>query len=294
MNLIDSIAHLGLRLLKFNQRLDTEMNSGRIQSPLDLPSPPPKLEKKFLIHREQIHNNTMYTIQPKGIDPKEIIFFLHGGAYVHNSSHFHWEFIGEMVQSLKVKCLYLDYPLAPDSKCKAILSFVETAYSLALEEYPDSHFRIMGDSAGAGLALALFQKLKAESKKQPSEYILLSPWLDVRMTNPEIPSLAEKDLILSSKGLIMAGEAYAGDLSTSHPWVSPITNQDWHGLPKTTILIGTHDILYPDSKLFHNTLVSQNRDHTWEEFPEMLHDWFLFPTPNGKKGRMRIFEILCR
>ena len=45
---------------------------------------------------------------------------------------------------------------------------------------------IMGDSAGGGMSLALAQKFREECLPQPSNIVLLSPWLDITMTNPDI------------------------------------------------------------------------------------------------------------
>ncbi len=43
----------------------------------------------------------------------------------------------------------------------------------------------MGDSAGGGLALALEEKLSQEEIEMPEKTILISPWLDTRLTNPK-------------------------------------------------------------------------------------------------------------
>lgn len=80
----------------------------------------------------------------------------------------------------------------------------------------------MGDSAGGGLALGLAHALHNESVPQPKQLVLLSPWLDVTMSHPEIPKYEDADPILSSWGLKRVGElwAYSAD-NTNHIYVSP-------------------------------------------------------------------------
>lgn len=52
---------------------------------------------------------------------------------------------------------------------------------------------LMGDSAGGGFVLALAQFMKQEEVPQPSQLILLSPWLDLSLSNPNIKEIDPSD-----------------------------------------------------------------------------------------------------
>jgi acetyl esterase/lipase len=80
----------------------------------------------------------------------------------------------------------------------------------------------MGDSAGGGFALALAQALLEKELPQPGNIILISPWLDITMTNPEIPAFEEKDPMLAVYGLAEIGKVYAGNTDPGHYMLSPI------------------------------------------------------------------------
>jgi acetyl esterase/lipase len=69
---------------------------------------------------------------------------------------------------------------------------------------------LMGDSAGGGFALALAQRLRDEHLPQPGKIILLSPWLDITLTNECIKSIDRIDPFLGIEGLLEAGKQYAG------------------------------------------------------------------------------------
>src|SRR6185295_17054509 len=105
-----------------------------------------------------------------------------------------------------------------------------------------------GDSAGGGLALAYAISSIRRGRPVPAGMVLIAPWLDATLSNPEIAAVEALDPWLARPGLVAAGRAWAmGD----HPerWeVSPIYagDEDLARLPPTTVFIGTHDILHPD------------------------------------------------
>ena len=59
------------------------------------------------------------------------------------------------------------------------------------------------------MSLVLVQKLRDAKKEQPKEIVLLSPWLDVTMTNPGIEDSNRKDPYLGLHACKVAGERYA-------------------------------------------------------------------------------------
>ena len=82
----------------------------------------------------------------------------------------------------------------------------------------------------------------------PERLVLLSPWIDVTMTNPAIPTLEEGDFILSAYGLAGLGKLWAGEMDVRDSRVSPLYGS-MAGLPPTLIFCGTDEILRPDITL---------------------------------------------
>lgn len=165
-----------------------------------------------------------------------------------------------------------DYPLAPESTCVEVHHFAETLYQDILAKYPSTRITLMGDSAGGGLALGLNQRLMAKGHKTPDQIILLSPWLDVTMSRPDIPMVDAKDKILSIDGLQKAGQYYAGKMEVKDFRVSPIYG-NMSGLCPVSVFIGTHDLLWPDSKRFREKLEFYGVGYRYFEYPGMFHDW---------------------
>jgi acetyl esterase/lipase len=68
---------------------------------------------------------------------------------------------------------------------------------------------LIGDSAGAGLALAAAQRLRDRTGAQPSRIVLISPWLDLTMSHPDQAALEADDPVLARPGLLEAGRLRA-------------------------------------------------------------------------------------
>jgi len=132
----------------------------------------------------------------------------------------------------------------------------------------------MGESAGGGLALGFTMLLRDENRPQPNQLIIMAPWLDVTMSNPEILEIDKKDKILGIKGLQLAGKSYAGENELSNYKVSPI-NGDLTNLTKISLFVGTHDLFLADSKKLRDHAHSLGVTMKYYEYPKMFHVWIL-------------------
>ena len=133
---------------------------------------------------------------------------------------------------------------------------------------------MMGDSAGGGLALALEEKLGEENIEVPEKLILISPWLDTRMTNPKIDEIQPNDKDLNKEKLKIAGIAYAGEKDCNSYLVNPIEGPKTK-LKNVTIYTGTYDILNPDTKEFAEQAKTENVNITVKEYEKASHIWIL-------------------
>jgi len=235
---------------------------------------PASINRKLNLKTEDITGRKVWTLSPKGIPTTTVVLFLHGGAYYANITRMHWRFIEQLVSSTQASFIVPDYPLAPESSCLITYQFLENVYKQLIAGYSTATIVFMGDSAGGGLALGFAQKLRSENIQQPKRIILFSPWLDVSMTNPDIPLYDPRDKILSVNGLKIAGAQYAGELALNDYRVSPI-----HGtftqLGRISLFIGTNDILLADARKLKQLLEQQELDFDYYEYPGLFHDWVI-------------------
>ena len=151
------------------------------------------------------------------------------------------------------------------------------------ETYPETRFTLMGDSAGGGLATALALKLRGEGLPQPDLVLLICPFLDADLSNPEIPSVEPADPLLSAPGLRAWAEQYAADREMNDPLVSPLHGEMAGLTTRIRIYTAENDILRPDAMLFYQKAKAAGIDITYQEYAGMLHNWFLAPLPEAKQ-----------
>lgn len=282
------------RNVKVGARLFVPKNS--IKNKLDkdsfvsLAAPiPKKYLREFQIDIYQVNCRNVYKFSPKENKSKKIILYLHGGAYINNIFAGHWHFIAQLVRATSCTLIIPDYPLAPALSYLDAFAMLDETYTMLLSETDSQNIIFMGDSAGAGLALAFAEKLSQDGISQPEQLILISPWLDVSMTNPKIEAVQKTDPILNAKTLVMAGKAWSGNTDVENYLISPIYG-NLEGLPVISIFIGTHDVLYPDCRKLKLLMNEQKILLNYYEYPKMFHVWVLFPFLKESKFA---FEQIC-
>jgi acetyl esterase/lipase len=247
---------------------------------------PKKYYKEFNISISTVRGRNVYEIAPKLNRSGKYILYLHGGAYINNVMGAHWDFVAMLVRETGCVVILPDYHLAPSSTYVDAFAMIDEVYAIILAKSDPDRVIFCGDSAGGGFALAFVQKLKSEGVARPQQLILISPWLDVSMCNPEIEVVQNKDPILNAETLILAGKAWAGNADTKNYLVSPIYG-DLSGLPKISIFIGSDDVLYPDCEKFKNLISTQSSSFNYFEYPKMFHVWVLFPFLKESKCTMK-------
>ncbi len=202
------------------------------------------------IDESEYEGNKVYTISPKDSEKtnsKTIIYF-HGGAYMAEMTQQHWDFIKKLVLDTQTTIVIPTYPIAPKYCYTDTIKFSEAVYKDLVYKKGTENLIAMGDSAGGGLVLALDEKLSSENIPLPSSTILISPWLDVSMSNEKIDEVQKNDTDLTKEKLLAAGILYARGTDTKNYLVSPIYG-DLSKIENVTILTGTYDILNPDVHL---------------------------------------------
>lgn len=234
--------------------------------------------------------NVFYFWKPQG-KSDYVVLYLHGGAYVHNFDRAHWMYAHHLVTECGYDVVLPDYPLLPDGRARESFETAFLTYREMLKTYSAKRIVLMGDSAGGGFALGFLQELKQQGWELPARAVLLSPWLDVSMENPDIAEFDQFDPFLSIDKLKEYGEKYVGDLGTHFPWASPLYG-NMEGLVPIDLFTGTHDILCADARKLRDICKEKNIPLHYHEAPDMIHVWMLFDFPESKMTRSVIDRIL--
>ena len=281
-----------LRLIQKKRFLGRQLAAGKFDL-FTRPEPPRAISKSCDVSRYQINGRNVFSLRPKHAEPVKHILYLHGGAYVQRFVSFHWKFLSELVN--KANCIITapDYPLAPENTYKDSFEMVLLLYQQILATTQPGNVIIMGDSSGGGFALALAQKIRDEKLSQPCFILLLSPWLDITLANPQIPELEAADPFLEKQSLQRAGKLYAGDTTTDHHLLSPI-NGSLEGLGKIVVLAGAKEILVADTRKLYSLATSQGIALHYYEYPDMVHAWMFLNFPEAKKAREQIIDLILK
>lgn len=258
--------------------------------------PNPKVRRQLDIEKHDIGGFPAYVVKPKvqnpdNQTPDHYIFHLHGGAYTFELVQPHWHFVADMAQRLNAAIMMPVYPLAPEHDVLAALEYVHKAYA-AFEDYAGgAPIQMMGDSAGAGMALAAVQQMVERDIKRPANMIMISPFVDVVLDNPAIPAIDEIDPWLAAPGLREAGRLYARDLEVTDPRVSPLRGS-MKDLPPVHIFMGTRDILQPDAVALADKIKREGGTVSYREYAHMFHCWVIGTARESLQARDEIATII--
>jgi acetyl esterase/lipase len=103
-----------------------------------------------------------------------------------------------------------------------------------------------GDSAGGGLGLGLFLKLRDQGEPMPAGAVFLSPWTDMSMAGASIETNRGKDLWFSRAHLERWARYYVRNADVRSPYVSPAF-ADFSGLPPLLFLAAEDELLLDDA-----------------------------------------------
>lgn len=159
------------------------------------------------------YTNTLELLPSSG-NPERTIFYAHGGAYWFNPMQPHYDTLKQFAENTNARIVMPIYPKAPYYKAIDVYEFMTENYKKLLHELQQdtSNLFMMGDSSGGGFIFAFMQLLRDEKMPLPVKAFLLSPWLDISHTNPDMRALQKDDTFLNIEILAFQGKEYAGIL----------------------------------------------------------------------------------
>ncbi|MCI8465274.1 MAG: alpha/beta hydrolase [Lachnospiraceae bacterium] len=248
--------------------------------------PPSILEKRYSVEASAKNGRPVYYLDFEQASEKPCILYFHGGAFLTGLSKKHWRFVRRLLFGTGCPVVVPDYPLIPEYTHRAILSFCMEIYLELLSKSPHGVI-LIGDSAGANLAMAVAQQAVQRDIPIPNRLLLLSPCLDLSGDNPIKNVLAYRDPVLEPDSCREVALLYAGSRSLSDPLISPVFGS-MKGLPKVTVWTGDNDILYADSLLLKEALRKAHTPYHIYTYPDMVHDWMFERIPEGRKALRQI------
>lgn len=225
-------------------------------------------------------------------NPKKLLIFIHGGAFISGPAKHHWDSIKTIVKNTDYKIWMCNYPKAPESDITEISQNIDAVYDTALQDHEYNSISFIGDSVGGTLITSLMQRLLSKQRPLPYQIILISPVMDATMSNPVIDKIDPIDPMLSKVGILSSKKMCARNVDLKDTKISPIYGS-FEGFPKTVLFLGECDIMYPDEKLALDKMKQASIDIQAFEGKGMPHIWPLLPVmKEAKQSLHQIIQIL--
>lgn len=232
---------------------------------------------------------------PKGASGDRAILYLHGGGYVMGSVATHRSLIARLAQATGIRCLGLDYRLAPEFPFPAAIDDACAAYAwLQDRAIPPTRIGFAGDSAGGGLVLGTLVALRDAGDILPAAAVALSPLADLELSGESVRTVTNDPMVPVAGTRVMAAAYLGGRGNPRDPRASPI-HADFRDFPPLLVEVGTREILLDDAKRVVSSarkasvpvelFVGEGLTHVWQLHPHL---------PEARESVDRIARFVAR
>jgi acetyl esterase/lipase len=282
---------VGLRAIGMKRRGNTADKMQRVVEKSRVKPKDPAPKAKWLTDLDLADTTAfgmrVFELTPRSGASGQRVVYLHGGSYTFDIAPPHWTFLAHLARTTGAQVSVVIYPLAPETTAAKTVPLAADFAEQVIDASEPGTVTVMGDSAGGGLALAVVQQLLARGK-QPRQTVLISPWLDVTMTDPGLGAVDPHDAMLSIGGLAHCGSLYAGDLDVTDPLASPLFGE-LDGLAPIEVYTGTHDLLNIDAHNLVKRAIGRQVQVSLHEEAAMPHVHpLLSMIPEGRRARDQI------
>lgn len=253
-------------------------------------APPGSLARRVAVAERTEQGWPVYTVSPLSSAGDARVLYLHGGANVYEIVQQHWGLVAELAVAASARIDVAIYPLAPEGTAGALVEVCADLVEAMVAEVGADKVTIMGDSAGGGMSLATAMVLR-DRGVAAVKVALISPVLDLSITDPAVIARAAIDPWLDVPGARAASELYRGDLPFTDPRVSPI-HGSLSGLGRLVIFTGTHDMLHEDALRLRTLATAAAHPLEWHQADEMIHVYPLLPIPEAKPARRALAAFI--
>lgn len=230
-------------------------------------------------------------ISPSGAAEGRIILYIHGGGFVAGSCASHRQLAAEIAMASNIETVTLDYGLAPENPWPAAEIDVCRAYRELLDSVSPDCIAVVGDSAGAHIAISALLRARDGNLPMPAAIALISPWIDLDLTGNSVADCAMADPVLRADRLKSYAVLYRNGERERN-----LLEADLSGFPPTLIQAGGDELLRDDSLRLVRRLEDQGVETVCEIGPGLFHVWHAY-TPwlaEAREAVTRVGEFLKR
>ena len=246
------------------------------------------------ITKSEIDGVSVEIITPKTEMTKKIVLYLHGGGFVFDQVPTHKAFMSKIAEKAQVKVIAVRYKLAPEFTFPSQIEEITKVFQWLLKQgHKSTDIYIIGDSAGANLAITTTLFLRDKHIDLPAGLILISPPTDATLSGKSYTTNKNLDVMLSYENMQFFVDAYRGNQSPKNPLISPIF-ANLKGLPIIQVFVSNNEILLDDTSELIKKLKQEKVSHEVHIGKELWHAYPLFDrlVPEAKNALNEIISFI--
>jgi acetyl esterase/lipase len=261
----------------------------------------------YTYEKLNIDNLKIEILKKKGVESKNLIYVLHGGAYIGGLSDM-YRIMGKKYSRAgnNSTIVFLDYRVAPENVYPCALEDALNGWNWILGQgYKEENIMLIGDSAGGHLAISLVLKLQEKNRLLPVSLICLSPWTDMTCSGWSYAENYKKDVIFGADLEYNEEEAikfrtapmfsYFAKEDRMNPYISLIY-ANYKNFPPMLIISGSDEMLLSDSEIIVNKLKEAGCEIQWDVTKDMFHDFAMYNMimPESKKAMTIAYDYIIK
>lgn len=219
-----------------------------------------------------------------GSDNLPLVVFFHGGGWSVGDVESYSPFIESLCAQSGVAFMSVDFRLAPEHKYPAAhddgMSVVKWLFDNAgTLGFDHKRIAVMGDSAGANIAVATAWVINSKTQHSICAQYLLYPFLDVYNPHETYASrmtFGDGQFLIGREALRQSIEWYVGQEAISDEVLTPLFLLNLGELPPTVIVTAGFDPLTDEARVFAEKLQQAGVCVTSRHFETTIHGFLAF------------------
>jgi acetyl esterase/lipase len=241
--------------------------------------------KRFNTKKTEFKMRPLFRIRPKGKTSENVILFIHGGGGMICPTALHYRFAAKLVRKTGAVMYFPFYPLGPEASIDESMAWLDKLYNDILKHHSPENITIIGDSAGASLAISLCRR----NEIRPKGIILISPAVGIDRNDGKMKEMEKDDVILSLKTIELTKKYWIKDADLENADFNTLS-VDYSGFPPIQLYYGTAELFYPYIDALIERIRSGGVRVKAFEGEGLCHDWVLLGMiPEARKA----FERIC-
>ena len=258
----------------------------------------------FIIDDVVMHGNYPVPIRiyhpSNKLNSAPVAVFIHGGGHMCGSIAVYDGIARKLCKVSQHIIIAIDYRLAPEfaypiglNDSKAV---IENAYQLLDAhgfKYTHQDLTLIGDSGGGAFCATLTQDESFVLRNNITKQVLLYPSLDYTLSSKSIDELASGYFLEKAKVEWYITNYFQNN--ENYHELSPLFNPLHSNMPKTLILVASHDPLRDEGVAYHEKLLLNSTDSELYRAAGVLHAYLMLENlckEECEKSYTKISEFL--